>query len=68
MLKNLLLMRHAKSDWGNLALDDFERPLNKRGRKAAAKMAQWLSLNAPPIEAIVSSPAKRARQTTEIIA
>jgi phosphohistidine phosphatase len=38
-MKNLLLVRHAKSDWENLELDDFERPLNDRGKRDAPAMA-----------------------------
>lgn len=32
-MKTLILVRHAKSDWGNPGLDDFDRPLNERGKK-----------------------------------
>ena len=40
--KQLILIRHAKSDWGNPGLDDFDRPLNERGKKDAPVMAQRL--------------------------
>ncbi|RZL32579.1 MAG: histidine phosphatase family protein, partial [Pedobacter sp.] len=33
MAKQLLLVRHGKSDWANLDLKDFDRPLNKRGKE-----------------------------------
>ena len=57
-------MRHAKSDWGQ-NLPDIERPLNKRGKKAAPLMAEQLKkMNKIP-ELIISSPAKRAMSTAE---
>ena len=34
-MKQLLLIRHAKSDWGNASLSDFDRPLNERGKRDA---------------------------------
>ena len=40
MAKRLLLIRHAKSDWGNPSTKDFDRPLNKRGAANAPEMAQ----------------------------
>ena len=36
-MKNLLIMRHAKSDWNDPSLKDFDRPLNERGKKSAPK-------------------------------
>ncbi len=41
----LTLIRHAKSSWSDLSLDDFDRPLNERGNRDAPKMAQWFSKN-----------------------
>ena len=38
--KQLLLIRHAKSDWGDFSLPDFDRPLNERGKRDAPEMAQ----------------------------
>lgn len=63
----LYLMRHAKSDWSDAALSDFERPLNKRGLEAAPKMAQVLKQQNLAPDAVVSSPAVRARTTAEIV-
>ena len=62
-MKHLLLIRHAKSSWDDPALSDFERPLNERGKKDAPVMAKRLSDKKIKIDAIVSSPAKRAKQT-----
>lgn len=61
--KTILLMRHAKSSWGDSNLKDFDRPLNSRGKKDAPKMGQLLKrLNLIP-DLIVSSPADRAKAT-----
>jgi len=63
-MKNLLIMRHAKSDWGN-NLPDIERPLNKRGKKAVPLMAEYLKSQNKIPDLILSSPAKRAYNTAE---
>lgn len=64
--RNLLIMRHAKSDWtANLA--DFDRPLNRRGLKDAKKMGIWLKKQKFCPELVISSPAQRTRQTIEIV-
>lgn len=63
--KTLLLIRHAKSDqsfFGN----DFERPLNERGKRDAPVMADRLLKRNIPIDAFVSSPALRAKKTAEL--
>ncbi len=67
-MKSLLLIRHAKSDWGNLGLDDFDRPLNERGKRDAPVMAHRLLDKKIKIDAIIASPAKRAAKTAKIIA
>jgi phosphohistidine phosphatase len=67
-LKSLLLVRHAKSDWNDPLLEDFDRPLNERGKRDAPVMAHRLLDNKIAIDAFISSPAKRARKTAEIIA
>lgn len=41
-MKKLYLIRHAKSSWKDISLDDLDRPLNKRGQKDAPFMAQLL--------------------------
>lgn len=64
--KTLLLVRHAKSSWDNVMLSDFDRPLNDRGKKDAPKMAKRLVDKNIPIDAFISSPAKRAKKTAEI--
>ena len=53
-----MLIRHAKSDWANTALDDFDRPLNERGKKDAPEMADRLKDKKIMIDAFITSPAK----------
>ncbi len=64
-MKNLLIMRHAKSAYPADVADDFDRPLNKRGRKDVPHMADLLRSFGPTPECILSSPAARARETAE---
>ena len=66
-MKTLYVLRHAKSSWDNRGLSDFERPLNKRGYRTAPFMGElMLSKNLIP-EAIISSPAERAKQTAVLV-
>lgn len=65
MAKQLLLVRHAKSDWGDLNLKDFDRPLNKRGKENAPEMAERLFNRGFKFDLMVSSPAKRALKTAK---
>lgn len=67
-MKTLLLIRHAKSDWNDPSLPDFDRPLNERGKRDAPAMGQRLLDKEVKIDAFISSPAKRARKTAELIA
>ena len=64
--KTLLLIRHAKSSWDISSLNDFERPLNERGKKDAPAMAKRLIHKKINVDAFVSSPAKRAKKTAEL--
>lgn len=68
MAKRLLLIRHAKSDWGNASLRDFDRPLNKRGKKNAPEMAARLIKAQIKPNLLVSSPALRALTTATLFA
>jgi phosphohistidine phosphatase len=67
-MKTVLLIRHAKSSWGDLNLPDFDRPLNDRGKADAPKMAKRIYNKEICIDTFISSPAKRARKTAEIFA
>ncbi len=62
-MKTLLLLRHAKSSWSDPSLDDFDRPLNERGRRAGLTMGKFLKDKGPLPGLIICSSAKRARQT-----
>lgn len=64
-MRTLYLIRHAKSSWDDMSLDDFDRPLNKRGKRDAPAMAQWLKDEIKNLDAIISSPAKRAKRTAK---
>ena len=67
MTLTLLLIRHAKSDWGDPSLPDHERPLNARGRRDAPRMGLWIAQEglAPP-EAL-GSDALRTRETLDLM-
>jgi phosphohistidine phosphatase len=66
-MRQLLLLRHAKSSWDDPALSDHARPLNARGRRAAAAMAQAMrELGLAPDIVLVSS-ARRTLQTLEAL-
>ena len=67
-MKTIFLVRHAKSSWKYPSLDDFERPLNKRGRMSAPFMGAILKKLKVAPDLIVSSPANRASTTARIIA
>ena len=64
-MKNLILIRHAKSSWDDFSIKDFDRPLNDRGKRDAPEMAGRLKKKEIEIDAFLSSPAKRARKTAE---
>ena len=62
-MKQILIIRHAKSSWNLSTLKDFDRPLNDRGNKDAPMMAKRLLDKKIVIDAFVSSTAKRALTT-----
>ncbi len=64
-MKTLLLLRHAKSSWKDTDLEDYDRPLNKRGKRDAPKMGRLLVEEGLLPGLIVSSSAKRCRKTAE---
>ena len=66
-MKKLYLIRHAKSDWSNPSLEDFDRPLNKRGEKNAPFMATILKQKNANPDLIISSPAYRTKKTAKLI-
>lgn len=60
---DLYILRHAKSSWKDLDLDDFDRPLNKRGKLNAAQMGRYLSERNVRPQMVLCSKAKRCKQT-----
>jgi len=62
-LKTVLLLRHAKSAWNDADLSDHDRPLNRRGERAAEAMADHIARKAPRPDLILCSTAVRSRQT-----
>ena len=67
-MKRLFLLRHAKSSWDNPRLTDFDRPLNKRGRKAAARIGRYMAAERLLPELVLCSAARRAQDTWELTA
>lgn len=67
-MKTLILVRHAKSSWDAADIQDFDRPLNDRGKKDAPDMAQRLKDKGIKVDALVSSPARRAKKTARLFA
>ena len=67
-MKTLLVMRHAKSDWGAAFGDDHERPLARRGVKAARRMGRFLADAGAAPQLVISSTAVRALTTAELAA
>lgn len=66
-MKILCLLRHAKSSWDDPALDDFDRPLAKRGRKAAALIGALMAERGWLPDLALVSPARRARDTWRLV-
>lgn len=63
----LILLRHAKSDKSNMNMPDIERPIEESGREEAKEMGAYIRKNVIGLDAIVSSPSVRTKQTLEII-
>jgi phosphohistidine phosphatase len=63
MRKRLIIMRHAKSSWTSGAATDHERPLNKRGRRAAPKIGARLNDLGWIPDLVIASDSQRTRET-----
>lgn len=63
----LIIMRHAKSDWSEEDRSDFDRPLTTRGKKAAKLISKWLKQRQYRIDRVICSPALRAKQTCQLV-
>lgn len=66
-IKRVIIVRHAKSSWANAGLADFDRPLNDRGNHDAPMMGKRLKDLGIKPDLIISSTAKRAKQTAKKI-
>ncbi|QYO65857.1 SixA phosphatase family protein [Leptolyngbya sp. 7M] len=66
-MKQLFLLRHAKSSWEDAALSDFDRPLNERGLNTAPFMGEQMAARRFAPDLIISSPANRAAQTAKLV-
>ncbi len=66
-MRQLILLRHAKSSWVNPDLNDFDRPLNKRGQRSAKTLGKWLRKSGYAPEVTYCSTARRTRETWEAL-
>ena len=66
-MKSIHLLRHAKSSWKEPKLDDHDRPLSERGRRAATALSDYLQRSPLAPDIVICSSAVRARQTLDII-
>lgn len=66
--RELLVLRHGKSSWDSDARSDLERPLAGRGKRDAPRIGGWMVSNGLIPDLIISSTAKRARQTSRRVA
>ncbi len=67
-MKTLTLLRHAKSAWDDPVARDFDRPLNKRGRRAARTIGREMRSQGLKFDRIIASPAVRVRETLADVA
>ncbi len=66
-MKTVLILRHAKSSWSDPGLVDIDRPLNKRGKRDAPRMGEFIKEQDLIPDLILSSPAKRAVKTAQAV-
>jgi phosphohistidine phosphatase len=64
-VRTLGLLRHAKSDWDDMSLRDFDRGLNDRGRRGAAVMGGHIREHGIEWELLLASPAERVKRTLD---
>ncbi len=67
MSRELWLLRHGKSDRDDLSIEDFDRPLKKRGKRAVQRLGVWMQKQGFIPDYLLSSPAKRALATAKIV-
>ncbi len=66
-MKTLYLLRHAKSDWGDPALDDFDRPLTPRGERSAREIGAYMDRLGLRPDLVLCSPAVRTQCTWDLV-
>jgi phosphohistidine phosphatase len=66
-MKNLFLLRHAKSSWDNAALRDFDRPLSKRGISNAILLSEYIQKHSISFDLVLCSPSERTQSTLDLI-
>src|SRR5205085_11557057 len=67
LMRRLMLLRHAKSDWSTPGMRDQDRPLNARGREAAPKMGAYMARHGLVPDLIIASPATRVTETLALV-
>ena len=67
-MKQIFLLRHAKSDWSTLGQQDFERPLVKRGINDVLLISQYIQDNKHSVDAVFCSSAVRTKETFDLCA
>jgi phosphohistidine phosphatase len=65
--RTLLLLRHAKSSWADATIEDHDRPLQDKGRRRAAALAEWMDDRGIGCDLVLCSTALRARQTLDVV-
>ena len=66
-MKNLFLLRHAKSSWDNAVLADFDRPLSKRGISNAIQLSEYIQKYSISFDLVLSSPSERTQSTLDLV-
>lgn len=66
-MKTLIIMRHAKSSWADAGMSDHQRPLNGRGRRSSAIMAQRMEFHKNLPDLMLSSDSQRTRETMALL-
>jgi phosphohistidine phosphatase len=66
-VKTVFLLRHAKSSWDQPSLDDYDRPLAPRGKKAAPRVGRYLAREGLTPDRVLCSGARRAMQTWNLV-
>ncbi|HEX5137220.1 MAG TPA: histidine phosphatase family protein [Planctomycetota bacterium] len=65
--RDLLLLRHAKASRSPGVASDFERPLTRRGRRDAPRIARWMKTHDLVPDCVIASPSLRTRETAELV-